>query len=416
MRITMDRRGRLAAYIAVLLAMSGNMVIFPLFPALQGSLNLPTAGVGFVAAAGFAATLLAELLFAPQADRGHLRVMATTGMVLVGISLVLSGLSTEVWHLVGARAVGGMGMGLVMAAASALLVRSDPTRSGELLGRLSAFELAGISLGPLGAALGLYVAAPPTIFFVSAAVMAPAAVLVAVYMREAPIAAHVVKPPMIAFDLLTSRFVLGAVVLQFAVMVPTGAYDAIWPRFMADIGADPLLTAASYTVFAIPYVIVAGWAGRLADRLGGAQAYVRGVVVLITTISLYGVLANPWLATGLGFVESTGQALAFIGAAAAMAHTVDPSRAGSAQGLLRASGLIAATIASAFSGVVYADFGAIALFGGTALAVVVISTGGLLLLRGARASRRANNAARPADPSIQPSLNATDLIAPTMPR
>ena len=98
-----------------------------------------------------------------------------------------------------------------------------------------------------------------------------------------------------------------------------------------------------------------------------------------------------------------------------MAHTVDPSRAGTAQGLLRASGLIAATIASALSGVVYADFGAIALFGGTALAVVVISIGGLLLLRGARASRRAKIAGL-TDPSIQPSLNATDLIAPAMPR
>ena len=49
-------------------------------------------------------------------------------------------------------------------------------------------------------------------------------------------------------------------------------------------------------------------------------------------------------------------------------------------------------------------------------AVVVISTGGLLLLRGARASRRANNAGKPADSSIQPSLKATDLIAPAMPR
>lgn len=381
------RRGRWTAYAGMLLATSGTMAIFPLFPALQGSLDLDTAGVGFIAAGGFAATLVAELLFAPQADRGHGRPMATAGMSLVALSLLCFAFSTEIWQLVAARAIGGVGMGLFMAAASALLVRSDPTKSGELLGRLSAFELAGISLGPMAAALGLYIAGPPAIFATSAAVLAVGAVVVGIFMREAPPHPNAPLAPIVAFDLLRSRFVWGAVILQFAVMVPTGAYDAIWPRFMADIGADPVLTAASYTIFAVPYVLLAGWAGRLADRLGGAQAYARGVIVLLITISLYGVLANPFIATGLGFVESSGQALAFIGAAAAMAHIVQPSRAASAQGLLRAFGLVAATVASALSGVVYSGFGAIALFWGTALTVGVVSVLGLLLLRGARAVR-----------------------------
>ena len=380
-------RGRRAAYFGMLLATSGTMVIFPLFPSLQGSLDLATAGVGFIAAGGFAATLLAELLFAPQADRGHGRLMATVGILLVGASLGLFALSTEVWQLVAGRAVGGIGMGLFMAAASALLVRSDASRSGELLGKLSAFELAGISIGPMASALGLYIADPAAIFATSAIVVAGGAIFVAMYMREPAAHPDAPLPPMVAFDLLRSRFVLGAVALQFAVMVPTGAYDAIWPRFMADIGAEPILTAASFTVFAVPYVLLAAWAGRLADRVGGAQAYARGVVVLIITITLYGVLANPYIATGLGFVESSGQALAFIGAAAAMAHIVEPARAASAQGLLRAFGLTAATIASAFSGVVYAEFSALALFWGTAATVAVISVLGLVLLRGAKSAR-----------------------------
>jgi MFS family permease len=308
---------------------------------------------------------------------------------LVAASLALSAVSTEVWHLVGARAVGGVGVGLFTAAASGMLVRLDSARSGELLGRLSAFELAGISLGPLGAALGLAVADPQATFAVSACVVAAGAVVVGLLFRDAAPQriTDSARPPIIAFDLLRSRFVVGAVVLQFAVMVPVGAYDAIWPRFMADIGAGPLLTAASYTVFAIPYVIVAGWAGRLADRLGGATAYARGVLVLIVTISLYAVLPNPWIATGLGLVESSGQAFAFIGAAAAMAHAVVPARASSAQGLLRASGLIAATVASALSGVVYADLGALTLFWGTAGTVLVVSIAGLMLLRGSQRAR-----------------------------
>lgn len=386
------RSTRFAAYTGMVLVSSGSMVLFPLFPALQSELGLPTASVGLVAAAGFAATLVAELFVAPQADRGHVRSMATIGILLMALSLAGSALASEAWHLMAGRAVGGFGMGLFLAAASALLVRSDPRRSGERLGRLGAAELAGISLGPLAAALGLEVFDPAGVFLVSSAIVAAGAVVTFTWMREPSIEQVGIKVSFVAFDLLRSRFVIGAVVLQVAVMVPVGAYDAIWPRFMTDIGASTLLTAASYTLFAIPYVIIAGWAGRLADRLGGAQAYARGILILIATIALYGVLANPWIATGLGFIESSGQALAFIGAAAAMAHIVHPSRAASGQGLARAAGLTAATIASALSGIVYAGAGATWLFFGTAATVAAASTVGLVFLRGARARRTTSEA------------------------
>ena len=99
-------------------------------------------------------------------------------------------------------------------------------------------------------------------------------------------------------------------------------------------------------------------------------------------------VADPWVATGMGFVESTGQAMAFIGAAAAMAHTVVPARAGSAQGLLRGIGLVAATLAAAASGLAYQRGGALLLFGGTAAVVLLLAGLGLLLARSERRRRR----------------------------
>ena len=83
----------------------------------------------------------------------------------------------------------------------------------------------------------------------------------------------------------------------------------------------------------------------------------------------------------MGFVESTGQALAVIGAGAAMAHAVDPARAGAAQGLVRGIGLAAATIAAAVSGLAYEAGGALLLFGGTGVAIAVIAAVGMLLVR-----------------------------------
>ncbi len=400
---------------AMVLLSGASFVIFPLIPALQSSLGVSTAEIGYLAAVGFGAALIAELLVAPAADRGHARLMAVTGVLLVAASLGFSAIAGAGWQLIIARGIGGFGFGIFVIAASALLVRSDHARSGELLGRLGAAELAGIAVGPLASGVAISFAGPSAILAVTAVVVLAALVPVLIGFREAApvrtggsalgddphpttggIAAGVMgfdgtdaggglrlgaTPPASSLDLLRSPRIIGIVLLYAAVMVPTGAYDGIWPRYMADIGASPLLTAASYALFAIPYVLVAGWAGRLADRRGGVSAYWRGLAVLLPIVSLYGFVGNPFIATGMGFVESTGQALAFIGAAAAMAHGVDPARAGSAQGLLRGIGLVAATVAAAISGLAYEAGGQLLLFGGTAVAVFVIAALGLLLAR-----------------------------------
>jgi MFS family permease len=406
------RRLAPSVLVATLVLSAASFVIFPLIPSLQSSLSVSTAEIGYLAAAGFAAALIAELVVAPAADRGHSRLMAVIGVVMVAASLGLSAISVDGWQLIIGRAVGGFGFGIFIIAASALLVRSDHGRSGELLGRLGAAELAGIAVGPLASGIALSFAGPSVILGVTGVVVLVALVPVLIGFHEAArpaadigdepqpvtggIAAGVIgfdgtdagcslrlgaTPPASSLDLLRSPRLIGIVLLYAAVMVPTGAYDAIWPRYMADIGAGALLTAASYALFAVPYVLVAGWAGRLADRRGGVSAYWRGLAILLPIVGLYGFIGNPFLATGMGFLESTGQALAFIGAAAAMAQAVDPARAGSAQGLLRGIGLLAATIAAGVSGLAYEAGGAVLLFGGTALAVIVIAGIALLLAR-----------------------------------
>ena len=102
-------RRRLTAGVvtATVLMSSGAMVIFPLLPNLQQRLGITTAEIGFIGAAGFAASLAAELIVAPYADRGRARVMGIAGVLLMAAGLVGSALATETWHLVAGRAVEG---------------------------------------------------------------------------------------------------------------------------------------------------------------------------------------------------------------------------------------------------------------------------------------------------------------------
>lgn len=370
-----------AAYLGMVVAAGGTMVLFPLFPALKSTLGLSTGSLGLVAAAGFAAALVTELLLAPQADRGHVRRMAVVALLLVALSLAASALATQAWHLVAARAVSGVGLGLYLPAAAGLLVRLAPQRAGEALGRLGTAELGGLAIGPLLAAVALAWTDPATVFAVAAVLAAAGAVVVGVRLREPAADDGAPLPPALAFDLLRSRRVVGAVVLAVAVYVPIGAYDAVWPRYLADLDAGALLIGLSYALFAVPFMVVAAPAGRLADRRGGTVAFARGIVALVALIAAYAVIRDPWVATGAGLVESGAQAFAAVGAAAAMAQAVPPARAGAAQGLARAAGLLAATVTSAVSGFGYAVGGPTLLFGATAVAVLAVAAVAAALLR-----------------------------------
>jgi len=383
-RATQQRRARRASYAGMIALASGGMVVFPLYPALQEQLGLSTQALGIVAAAGFVAALIAELVLAPQADHGRARLMALSGITAMALSLFVAAMSTEAWQFVASKALGGVGYGLFFPAVSAVLIRMDPSSAGENLGKLSTAELAGIAVGPFIASALIGITSPMVILAASGGLVLLAMYPMLRYFREDESALDSERPgqPTLAIDLLGHRRVWGAGLLTVAVMVPVGAYDALWPRYMSDLGADELLIGASYVLFALPFMLLAAYAGRLGDRLGGGKAFARGLVVLLAMIVLYGVLTNPWAVTGIGMVESSGQALAFVGAATAMAQAVTVRRAGAAQGLARAMGLIGAAIASAFAGWAYVIGGAQLLFFGTAVIVLLAAIAAWVLLRG----------------------------------
>jgi MFS family permease len=378
------RRTVVAAMIGMVSLASGGLIIFPLYPALQERFGLSTTALGLVAASGFAASLLAELALAPQADRGHARRMAVAGLVTMAASLLLAGLATSTPLFIAAKALGGFGYGLFFPAVSAVLIRLDPDRAGASLGRLSAAELGGVAVGPFVSALLVAVLEPSVILIGSAALVLATALPLWLWFDEdrTVLDAHRGDAPTLAFDLLGHRRVWGAGLLTVALMVPVGAYDTIWPRFMSDLGAGEALIGASYVLFALPFMVVAPWAGRMGDRWGGGRAFALGLVVLAAVITSYALLSDPYVVTGLGMIESSGQALAFVGAATAMAQAVTSRRAGAAQGLARALGLIGATIAATFSGWAYQTLGASAMFVGTVVIVLVLAAVAGVLLRG----------------------------------
>lgn len=381
--------------LASFLMASANLAVFPLLAEIQVEHGLSTAALGPIAGASFVAAVVAQLLLAPLADRGQERHLLVGGLVAGALALVAMALSTTVAGMVAARALEGVAFGAFLPATRAIVTRGAGLHVAERLGRLSAAELAGVAAGPLVSAWIASVAsvdASLLAFAVLSLATVPLVLRLPIHRPASTTAttseATIGRPPRLAIDLLAQRPVVVAVLLSVALMIPVGAYDTLWSRFMTDLGASTLLIGVSLAVFALPYILLASAAGRLADRIGALRAAVAGMVATSAVMVVYGLVGSPSVVIALAAVESTGQALAAPGAQAAMAHATGEARAGAGQGLAGAMGTLAAGLVAVVAAPVYEAGGAAVLFGATAMLVVGVLGVALALHRGAGATAR----------------------------
>ena len=66
---------------------ASNSVVFALMGNLQDEFGFSAAGLGFIAAAGFLASFIMQVVVAPFADRGHAKLLMILGPVLAIIGL-----------------------------------------------------------------------------------------------------------------------------------------------------------------------------------------------------------------------------------------------------------------------------------------------------------------------------------------
>ncbi len=374
------------------------VAVFVLLPDLQDELGLSTAVLGPITAASFLTAVVAQIVLTPLVDRGRGRAVLVGGLVVGAVGLAATALATSALTLVVARALEGFAIGAFLPAARAIISRraaavtaEDPSHDdlGHRLGRLSAAEFAGYAVGPIG------VAALAQAFSADVALVAYAVLSLATVPLVWLATAHDPRGPRsivggrargrrrsAGFDLFRNRRFLGGLLLVAGVVIPVGAYDTLWARYLTDNGASTLVVGASLTAFAIPYVLLAGAAGRLADRIGAVRAAAIGLVTMAAVMVGYGVVREVGVIVAIGLVESSGQALAGPAGQAVVSRSVEPGRVGAAQGLSGAVGTLLAGLVALIAAPVYAFGGAPALFIGTAVVVLAVLAAGAWLLAG----------------------------------
>ena len=271
------RTDQIILHLAVAANTIGLGVIIALLADLQEEYDLPTAGLGLVAGAAFVTAFIGYVWLSRYADRGYAKSMLIVGTLVGALALVMAAYARGLWTLVFARAMLGFAEGAFVPAARRVVLDWSPGRPGEVLGRILAASVAGFALGPVVGALladrfGLRVP-----FLVPAAILLLA---VPVVMRlRAPEPIPIVEERSFV-SLFGNRLVRAGVVFAAIEFATLGSFDAVWARLLTDQGASTVFIGGSFTLMALPLVLLSVRFGRLVDRKSSRLVATFGILAV----------------------------------------------------------------------------------------------------------------------------------------
>lgn len=355
-------------------------MVFALLAEIQDTYGLSSSTLGFIAAISFFAGVASQMTLAPLADRGHAKHLMVAAVVIAAIGVLGFAFATTAWQFIASRALSGLAYGAYAPAARALVSAADPGNAGARLGALAGVETSGFIIGP-GIAAGIVELTGLSVPFVLMAVVL-VVLLPALLRVEIPESTN--RPTHSSslvgiVSILRRRRALAAVILSAALILPAGMYEAIFARFMTDIGADTWFIGLSLSLYGIPFALTAPLAGRAADRLGPLRTIPISIAVIVPLTVIYGQLTRPGMVMGLAMLEAVANGAAIPASQALMASATDEGERATGQGLAAAAGQVAAGVAALAAAPLYSSKGAGATFTMVAVAVLVMAAIGMAI-------------------------------------
>lgn len=346
----------LLAYIFTLA--TGIGVIFSLLADIQDRFGFPTWSLGLLAGIPFAMTLFGNLWLAPLADRGWERILIVSGCLLLVLSLVWMVFATLLWQWVAARALMGMAEGISVGPCRRVMLGWDPDRQGRALSSVMVAMIGGILLGPVMG--GLLNEVNHTLPFVVPAVAGSALILLLQTIKPVGYASertrldrrHLFAIPGFASGLL----------LAASNWLYIGVVDAIWARYMTDLGARTVIVGVGFLVIALPTIVLTPVSGRLADRMNPVRLALTASVLGIPMLAAYGLVSAVPSLLIVGALHSACWAFVTLPGQAAVAKVGPPGQAAESQGLVEAYGLTLASVGAFAAAPIYEAAGPTALF------------------------------------------------------
>lgn len=348
-------RSRLVALCLVSATMSlGYGSIYTVLADLRDQFGFTGTQLGLIVAAGFFAGFAAQLFLGRFADRGHVARMVRGGIAISALAMLASAVAGQFWAFVVARALLGLGSGMVGPAVRRVVITRDPARMGANLGRLTAYDVAGFVLGPLVAAAAVEAFGVRAPFWLLAVVLLG---VLGLSLRIDLAAGPVSRQRRVIRDLVAIPAMQATLAVAVAFYVTIGLFEAIWAVLLRDQGAETWLIGLTLSLFTVPMIFLAPIGGRVAQRRGPMRVVAMSLTVAAMCTFAYGVVPSLWMLLGISVIHAVADSFTMPGNQVGAALACPPEQASSAQGLLGATGLAAAGVTGLVAGALYEGWG-----------------------------------------------------------
>jgi DHA1 family multidrug resistance protein-like MFS transporter len=343
--------------LVVFLQWFGASAIIPMLPVYIRHRGGTDSLAGLVMAAFFAAGVLFQSPAGRIADRLGRRPVLLAGLVVYAVAsfgfLAPVGPAANI----GLRALQGIGAGAAEVAALAMVsgaVVAD--RRGKAFASIYAGQVAGMAVGPLiGSILGvdlmwaIFVAAGIT----SLAACVPAFSIVEVRAPSGTGDPAVAHRRSTGAGIRLSAALIGALLASVVLGLTFGVYEICWTLLLQLRGASGWEIGLSWTLFAVPFVLMTRPSGWLTDHLNRKHLVMGGLTLSVAMCGLYPFLHSVPLLVALGAAEAVGIAIVLPAVQSLLAETTDDSAFGRAQGLFSTAQIAAAAVAAAAAGALF---------------------------------------------------------------
>jgi MFS family permease len=345
----LSRRDLRLLYAAMFLSFLGASMTFPLRLLYAQRNHASPTELGVMAGSFVLAPLLAQLPMGWLVDRwGRVPVLLFALIAHPIISLLYIPLSTPV-DLIGLRFLEGITVAAFQPAINAYIADVTPEEHrSEAYGAFGATLNGGMLIGPLiGGVIGQYFGFTAA-FVANFAIEVLAVPLVIGHVHEPRVHRAHHEEGRVSWRDLFSLPLISIYAAFFCIQTVMGMLGSLWTIWVHDLGGSFTFIGVTFTVFALPQILLGASAGRFADRWGRARFLLVSGVLAGLIYASYGFLTNLAVITVIGVVE--GCVIVFqMPVVQGFLAAASPSRArGRAQGMAGAAGSIGATV-SAFA-------------------------------------------------------------------
>lgn len=277
--------------LSMLLASLGTSIANIALPALAGAFSAPFAQVQAVVIVYLAALTSSVVVAGRLGDSHGLKPMLIAGLGLFLMASLLCGAASNLWLLVGARAVQGMGAAFLMTLSMALMRQTaSQARLGRAMGLLGTVSALGTALGPALGGLLIPATGWRGVFWVQVPLAAIALILAVTTLPGDPDKERTPAPSL--WSALNRSLAPNLIVnlLVAAVMMTT---LVVGPFYLGlGLGLKETLIGLVMTIGPVISIFSGLPSGRLVDAWGSGRVLAVGLTLLAVGAFLLALLPN----------------------------------------------------------------------------------------------------------------------------